>query len=389
MNQILKSRTADISASQFSSPHQDYYPVVIALALYTGIMMPLTPLSRQGNGDTEIGFGRPSSSARQDLAAATARERELNFAFDDILKGKHTSSPSKPNNDRNHVKRAWPPHPSSHRSKRPRHDSYRSQAAPSNLDDQLDQILSTSSPSKHIDAPLAQFEDESSRLKTQNIVLATLVVHLQYRLEAEQRKNERLLQCQQSQSQPQPQLQRTPVSTKFKTADVQTPQPGNLPSLKSQPLSIIHPSKPGDTPKAPVTNKGAASPMSATKVSFSNSELTPTLERFLVEVRDAVEKKDAERIARDLQIEPPLAQAYADLQRELRKYHSRGYDQQLRTLSGQVLPQGPGHEGGRNLWEPFAAHLFQYLQYIRDFAPENLLKTNNDAKSLLKWVRRL
>jgi hypothetical protein len=125
--------------------------------------------------------------------------------------------------------------------------------------------------------------------------------------------------------------------------------------------------------------------MSAQMASPLTTQLTPTLDRLLDELQDAIQKRDGERIARDLEIQPPLAQAYVDLQKELQKHYPWGRDQHLRTLCERVLPKGA--DGIKNAWDSFAGHLLQYLQFIRDYAPQNLLKTNNDLKTLLKWVR--
>lgn len=278
------------------------------------------------------------------------------------------------------------------------------------LENELDKILSANPLAKHVDPPFTELEDELSRLKTQSIELATLVLHLQYTPEA-------VLLLQQQHQPPQRFPHHEVVrkgrsligqlsnSTSIKTTTVQAPPLKRAwSSTAVEPLSIIHSSSPASwgsrgsatTTKA-LTSPGSfstagtagpgGSPMSAQMVSPSNTQLTPTLDRLLGEVHDAIEKRDGNRIARDLQIEPPLAQAYADLQGELRRHYPWGKDQHLRTLSERVLPKNA--ETGRTMWESFAAHLLQYLQFIRDYAPENLLKTNNDLKFLLKWVRRI
>lgn len=117
----------------------------------------------------------------------------------------------------------------------------------------------------------------------------------------------------------------------------------------------------------------------------SHTQLTPTLDRLLDELHDAIQNRDGERIALDLQIDPPLAQAYSELALELQKHYPWGKDQHLRTLCERVLPRGS--DGVRKAWDSFAGHLLQYLQFLRDYAPHNLLKNNIDLKRLLKWVR--
>jgi hypothetical protein len=268
----------------------------------------------------------------------------------------------------------------------------------SGLEADLDHILYADAVAKHIDPPFAELEDDFSRLKTQSIQLATLVLHLQNRLESDQPKHKRS-------SPPETiSIRRSPPPTLFnsntiKTTTVKAPSTKTAQTPTGDPLSIIYsgsttskpwsprrPTKTSKFPNTPGTAGWVGSPMSVDMSSPFTTQLTPTLDRLLDELHDAVQKRDGERIALDLQIEPPLAQAYSDLAHELQRHYPWGKDQHLRTLCEKVLPKGP--DGVRNAWESFAGHLLQYLQFIRDYAPHNLLKNNNDIKRLLKWVRR-
>ena len=264
------------------------------------------------------------------------------------------------------------------------------------LEADLDHILYADSVAKHIDPPFAELEDDFSRLKTQSIQLATLVLYLQNRLESEQPKHKRA-------KPPQTIAVAKPLpppfvhTDKIKTTMVKAPSAKSAQTPAGGPLSILYsatpkpwtpkrvPTKTPKFPNTPGTAGWAGSPMSVDMSSPFTTQLTPTLDRLLDELHDAVLNKDGERIALDLQIEPPLAQAYSDLAKELQRHYPWGKDQHLRTLCEKVLPQGS--DGGRNIWEPFAGHLLQYLQFIRDYAPHNLLKNTNDIKRLLKWVR--
>ena len=271
----------------------------------------------------------------------------------------------------------------------------------SSLEDALDSILFADALAKHIDPPFAELEDDFSRLKTQCIHLATLVLHLENKLEAEQRKHKR----------PSPPeaiaIRRTLPPDSSKSEMIQTTTI-KAPALKediqnclADPLSIIYSSTPKPwsarrlpsktsrfqkIPQTPGAATSAASPMSFDMASPSNTQLTPTLDRLLDELHDAIQNRDGDRIALDLQIEPPLAQAYVELAQELQRHYPWGKDQHLQTLCERVLPRSS--DGSRNVWESFGVHLLQYLQFIRDYAPQNLLKTNNDIKRLLKWVRQ-
>lgn len=261
----------------------------------------------------------------------------------------------------------------------------------SSLENDLDNILHASTLAKHIDPPFTELEDDFSRLKTQTIQLATLVLHLQSKLVSDL---------------PKPKKPHPPeaiaigrsLPPDFSSADkiktttlkaqlIKTAQP-----TTSDPLSIIYSSTPKPwsprrpPTKTPCTAAWAGSPMSVDMASPSNTQLTPTLDRLLDELHEAIQNRDGERITLDLQIEPPLAQAYTDLSRELQKHYPWGKDQHLRTLCEKVLPKSP--DGAKIAWESFAGHLLQYLQFIRDYAPHNLLKNNNDIKRLLKWVRK-
>lgn len=282
-----------------------------------------------------------------------------------------------------------------------KHTAGSSQFQSSSLGDDLDSILHANTLVKHIDPPFTELEDDFSRLKTQSIELATLVLHLQNSLEVEQQKHKKShppapIPLARSISQDSANSGRIKTTT-VKAPPIQTTQATQ--SSASDPFSIIYSTSPRrwssrrtkvpsfPTPKTPGTAGSAGSPMSAQMVSPSSIQLTPTLDRLLDELHDAIQTRDGDRITRDLQIEPPLAQAYADLQMELQKHYPWGKDQHLRTLCERVLPKGP--DGVRNAWESFAGHLLQYLQFIRDFAPQNLLKTNDDLKLLLKWVRHV
>lgn len=267
------------------------------------------------------------------------------------------------------------------------------------LENDLDHILSADTLAKHIDPPFTELEDDFSRLKTQCIQSATLVLHLQNKLESDQPKHKRAHPPEAIAigGELQPDLSK---ADNIKTTTVRahpindTQRPANSPhsiiysSISkswSGKRSSIKPPKFPIIPQSPVTALWAGSPMSVQMASPSSTQLTPTLNRLLDELHDAIQSRDGDRIALDLQIEPPLAQAYNDLSLELRKHYPWGKDRHLPTLCEKVLPKGP--DGVRNAWESFAGHLLQYLQWLRDFPSDNLLKNNNDLKRLLKWVR--
>ena len=266
----------------------------------------------------------------------------------------------------------------------------------SSLEDALDNILLAGTLAKHIDPPFPEVEDDFSRLKTQCIQLATLVLHLEYKLEAEQRKHKRF-------HLPEAIAIERPLppgflkSDQIKTTTVKVPPTKDLDKSAGIPLSILHSSTPKawsarrpqsqQTPNSPSTAAWVASPMSVEMESPSHTQLTPTLDRLLHDLYDAIQSRDGEKIMLDLRIEPPLHQTYLDLQKELKMHYPWGKDRHLRTLCEGVLPRSP--DGIGNAWESFAVHLLQYLQFIRDFAPLNLLWMNNNIKLLLKWVRHM
>lgn len=255
------------------------------------------------------------------------------------------------------------------------------------LENDLDHILHGGSLAKHIDPPFTELEDDFSRLKTQCIQLATLVLHLQNMLESEHTKYKAF-----------------PLefsnTDKPKTAIVKSPRTKASQYSPNDPVSIVHPSSPNPLsggrrltqtpdsskfPMTPGTALEAGSLKSVEMVSPSIIRLTPTLDRLLGELQEAFENRDGDRIAVDLQIEPPLAQAYLDLSKELQRHYPPGKDQHLRTLCERVLPKGA--DGVRNASESFANYLLQYLQFIRDYGSHNLLRNSNNIKILLKWVR--
>ncbi len=279
----------------------------------------------------------------------------------------------------------------------------------SSLENDLDIILHEDTLAKHIDPPFAELEDDCSRLKTQSIQLATLVLHLQNQLGSDLPNHKRL-------HLPKVNIIRKPLEPDVSNSDNIKTTTVNLPPTKSPenaalgPLSIIYSNSPSPrpwsgrreqttTPEAPKTLKTpqavrtprtagwAGSPMSVQMASPSNTQLTPTLDRLLDEIHHAVQTRDGELIKHDLQVEPPLAQAYLDLSAELLKHYPWGKDQHLRTLCENVLPKRP--DGVTNAWESFAGYLYHYLHYIRDGKFQNLLKHNNDIKRLLKWVRHM
>jgi hypothetical protein len=269
------------------------------------------------------------------------------------------------------------------------------------LENDLDNILSASSLAKHIDPPSAELDDEFSRLKTQCMQLATLVLELQNRLEFDEPRRKK---------QHHPEaiavgrslVQNIPISDKIRTTTVEAPPIQNTQTSATDPLSIIYSSTPkawsgkrtstklsksAQFPQTPRTAGMVGTPMSAQMASPSSTRLTPTLDRLLDEIHDAFQARDGDRIALDLRIEPPLGQAYSDLAQELRKHYPWGSaDKHLRTLCEKVLPIGP--DGVRKEWDTFVVYLLSYLQFIRDYSlNNNLLKHNNDLKILLKWVR--
>jgi nuclear mRNA export protein PCID2/THP1 len=270
------------------------------------------------------------------------------------------------------------------------------------LENDLENIVFGDPVAKHIDPPFAELEDDFSRLKTQCIQLATLVLHLENKLEAEERRPKKPHHPEPiaigiTKSLPSDHSK----SDKIKTTTIKAPSITNTQIFAGGPLSIIFSSTPKSwsgrrvpskipkfqkSPITPGTAASASSPMSVEMASPSTTQLTPTLDRLLGELHEAIEKRDGDRIALDLQIEPPLAQAYLELAQELQRHYPWGKDQHLHTLCERVLPRSP--DGSRNAWDSFGVHLLQYLQFIRDYAPQNLLKTNNDIKRLLKWVRQ-
>ena len=139
------------------------------------------------------------------------------------------------------------------------------------LENDLDNILYANTLAKHVDPPFTELEDDLSRLKTQSIELATLVLHLRNSLEVEKRRHK-----QSHPPEPIP-LARSisPDSTnsgQIRTTTVKAPPFKSAQITAGDPLSIIYSSTPKrwssrrakapsfPTPKTPGTAAGAGSP---------------------------------------------------------------------------------------------------------------------------------
>lgn len=117
---------------------------------------------------------------------------------------------------------------------------------------------------------------------------------------------------------------------------------------------------------------------------------TPMLDRFLEQVSQLIAAKDATELAAYLIIEPPYADSYNVVIRELRQRHPKGdssnsaleakCDETLRA----IRQGGDGALGYSSGWTAFARFIVVYLCFLRDVNVQDLLATYNLMSDLLE-----
>ncbi|KAI4151975.1 MAG: hypothetical protein LQ340_003170, partial [Diploschistes diacapsis] len=109
---------------------------------------------------------------------------------------------------------------------------------------------------------------------------------------------------------------------------------------------------------------------------------TPTLDQFLSEIAQILRAKDGSKLQDFLAIEPPLPPIYKTLADELRRIYPQDKSKSLEEKCESFLPADDGPQGGS--WPAFISFLVQYLSFLRDLDPSNLVSTHEKLKSLFR-----
>jgi nuclear mRNA export protein PCID2/THP1 len=112
------------------------------------------------------------------------------------------------------------------------------------------------------------------------------------------------------------------------------------------------------------------------------------IDTFLTEITDIVRASDGLKLLQYLPIEPTFPQAYESIIGELRS--SFTYDPQS-PLKSKVALESKINNGlrgvrmaGGDTWSAFLSFMTQYLLYLRDLEPDNLLSTYDQLTELLQ-----
>ncbi|QDS71572.1 hypothetical protein FKW77_005951 [Venturia effusa] len=109
---------------------------------------------------------------------------------------------------------------------------------------------------------------------------------------------------------------------------------------------------------------------------------------FIQTQRDGAPQQEREegpkRLAAWLIIEPPFPQHYSDLIADLRSSFPQGQEEELDKLCTRLLPEAREGLGGNSTWVPFIKFMVQYLIFLRDVDPSNLLRTYDQLSELVQ-----
>ncbi|KAI9737425.1 MAG: hypothetical protein M1834_009579 [Cirrosporium novae-zelandiae] len=109
---------------------------------------------------------------------------------------------------------------------------------------------------------------------------------------------------------------------------------------------------------------------------------TPTLSRFFGEIDAILQAKDGEKLSQYLILEPPLPDLYQQIVIELKQTYASEKDSSLEATCQKALPSIAGGEDVGS-WYPFIAFMVQYLRFLKDVDPEQLVDTHEMLKSVL------
>ena len=110
---------------------------------------------------------------------------------------------------------------------------------------------------------------------------------------------------------------------------------------------------------------------------------TPTIDNFLGEIARIVGKRDGIQLQNYMAYEPPLRSLYFQIVDELKKTYSVFNQAPLDQKCKQCLPE---YEEGDDddSWNSFITFVVRYFTFLRDVDSNQLVKTQDMLKSLLK-----
>ncbi|KAF2807743.1 uncharacterized protein BDZ99DRAFT_522363 [Mytilinidion resinicola] len=111
------------------------------------------------------------------------------------------------------------------------------------------------------------------------------------------------------------------------------------------------------------------------------SSQTPVLDKFLGEVDRIVRDKNGVELQAFLVIEPPFNSLYEAMIAEMRKIYPKGKEGALEQRCSRMLKEA-GEDAEGATWTIFVKFMANYLSFIRDVDPSNLLETYNILSEL-------
>lgn len=116
---------------------------------------------------------------------------------------------------------------------------------------------------------------------------------------------------------------------------------------------------------------------------------SPTIDKFLDEVRGLLRENNGIKLQDVMLLEPPLPPSYHLLISELRQSFPQSSEDALWTKCESLLPEhdaGNEERDGVGSSSAFAAFAVKYLAFLRDVDVDELVETHDMLKNLLKLV---
>lgn len=104
---------------------------------------------------------------------------------------------------------------------------------------------------------------------------------------------------------------------------------------------------------------------------------TPTVDSFLGGISQLLRQKNADELRNYLVIEPPYADSYNTIVREVRQVYAKGREEGLDEKCVRLLPEASEGIDGGPTWTAFVKFMVQYFCFLRDVDVGNLLETYN------------
>jgi hypothetical protein len=115
-----------------------------------------------------------------------------------------------------------------------------------------------------------------------------------------------------------------------------------------------------------------------------NMAPTPILEEFLQGISRILREQNGKQMQEWLIVEPPYAPHYHAMIAELKASYPSGSEDLLDAKCAKLLPEARNGIGDSGTWSPFIKFMAQYLIFLREVDPSNLLETYNQLSELVQ-----